>query len=213
MLQRHSKAGNAADSNSFMTMLGISSSNTSTDSLLIDKVEDMLMVKYLPSSSQKKFNSIVESLNLVPAKSSKESKTKKSSSSTSSSTSSSSSTNIHPEIIDNGKYVSIDNLKVMRNTNPDNPEKIPHPLYFNNVTHSKLLKELILNTFHDGQKESIIIIGNQGTGKNKIVDQMLHLLNIEKEYAQLHRDSTIQSVTVLPTLIDGKIIFEDSNLG
>ena len=204
MLQRHSALN--SDSSNLMSMLGMGNGTANNDKFLIEKIEDMLMVKYLPSSSLKKFNTIMASLNLQT--SSKESKIKTSSSSSSSL----SSANIHPEIVENGKYVKIDNVKVLRNTNPSNPEKVPRPLYHDNYTHSKLLKQLVLNSFSDGQQETVLIIGAQGVGKNKIVDRLLQLLNREKEYIQLHRDSTISTLTVLPTLIDGKIKFEDSPL-
>lgn len=49
-----------------------------------------------------------------------------------------------------------------------------------------------------------------GTGKNKLVDRLLHLVGWEREYMQLHRDTTVQSLTVTPTLIDGVISYDDS---
>ncbi len=49
-----------------------------------------------------------------------------------------------------------------------------------------------------------------GTGKNKLVDRFLHLMKWEREYMQLHRDTTVQSLTVTPTLKDGVLSFEDS---
>lgn len=35
--------------------------------------------------------------------------------------------------------------------------------------------------------EHLLLVGNQGVGKNKIVDRFLHLLNRPREYLQLHR--------------------------
>ena len=49
-----------------------------------------------------------------------------------------------------------------------------------------------------------------GTGKNKLVDRFLHLMKWEREYMQLHRDTTVQSLTVTPTLNEGVVSFEDS---
>ena len=54
--------------------------------------------------------------------------------------------------------------------------------------------------------------GNQGVGKNKVVDRLLGLLNIPREYIQLHRDTTIQSLTVIPTIQNGIISYDDSAL-
>lgn len=36
----------------------------------------------------------------------------------------------------------------------------------------------------------VLLLGNQGVGKNKIVDNLLQLLNLPREYMQLHRDTT-----------------------
>uniref|UniRef100_A0A8C7MNZ3 von Willebrand factor A domain-containing protein 8 n=1 Tax=Oncorhynchus kisutch TaxID=8019 RepID=A0A8C7MNZ3_ONCKI len=52
----------------------------------------------------------------------------------------------------------------------------------------------------------------QGVGKNKIVDRFLHLLNRPREYLQLHRDTTVQTLTLQPSVRDGIIIYEDSPL-
>ena len=35
--------------------------------------------------------------------------------------------------------------------------------------------------------EHLLLVGNQGVGKNKIVDRFLYLLNRPREYLQLHR--------------------------
>ena len=52
----------------------------------------------------------------------------------------------------------------------------------------------------------------QGVGKNKLADRALQLLNIEREYMQLHRDSTVQSLTLSPSLKDGVVVWDDSPL-
>ena len=61
-------------------------------------------------------------------------------------------------------------------------------------------------------REHILLLGNQGVGKNKIVDHLLHLLNMPREYIQLHRDSSVQSLTQQPAVRDGQIVFDDSPL-
>jgi hypothetical protein len=55
--------------------------------------------------------------------------------------------------------------------------------------------------------------GEQGVGKNKLVDRLLQLLNAEREYIQLHRDTTLTQLTVVPHLVDGRVVYEDSPLG
>lgn len=42
------------------------------------------------------------------------------------------------------------------------------------------------------------------------MDKLLNLLDAEREYVQLHRDTTIQSLTLLPCLEDGQIRYKDS---
>jgi len=43
-----------------------------------------------------------------------------------------------------------------------------------------MLKDFLLG-------EHMLLVGNQGVGKNKIVDRFLFLLNRPREYLQLHR--------------------------
>jgi len=42
--------------------------------------------------------------------------------------------------------------------------------------------------------------GPQGVGKNKLADRLLGALRLEREYIQLHRDTTVQSLTLQPSL-------------
>ncbi|KAK7249771.1 midasin-like protein [Aureococcus anophagefferens] len=58
----------------------------------------------------------------------------------------------------------------------------------------------------------LLLIGNQGVGKNKLADRLLQLLDAEREYAQLHRDTTVQALTASPTLKGGVVVWEDSPL-
>ncbi|KAI9921061.1 hypothetical protein PsorP6_001521 [Peronosclerospora sorghi] len=58
----------------------------------------------------------------------------------------------------------------------------------------------------------ILLIGNQGVGKNNLADRLLQLIHQEREYIQLHRDTTVHTLTLAPTLIDGKIEWHDSSL-
>ena len=44
-----------------------------------------------------------------------------------------------------------------------------------------------------------------------IVDRLCQAANFEREYIQLHRDSTVGQLTIQPTLIDGKVIWKDEN--
>lgn len=52
----------------------------------------------------------------------------------------------------------------------------------------------------------------RGVGKNKITDRFLQLINRPRQYIQLHRDTTVTSLTVQTTVTDGILKYEDSPL-
>lgn len=81
--------------------------------------------------------------------------------------------------------------------------------FFENPNHHRMLRDIALD-FSLG--EHLLIIGNQGVGKNKITDRFLELLRYPREYIQLHRDTTVQSLLVQPVLEHGKIVYKDSPL-
>uniref|UniRef100_A0A5F9D324 von Willebrand factor A domain-containing protein 8 n=1 Tax=Oryctolagus cuniculus TaxID=9986 RepID=A0A5F9D324_RABIT len=87
--------------------------------------------------------------------------------------------------------------------------KVPDVLFYDNVQHMVVMEDM-LKDFLLG--EHLLLVGNQGVGKNKIVDRFLHLLNRPREYIQLHRDTTVQTLTLQPSVKDGLIVYEDSPL-
>uniref|UniRef100_A0A8D3E6L1 von Willebrand factor A domain-containing protein 8 n=1 Tax=Scophthalmus maximus TaxID=52904 RepID=A0A8D3E6L1_SCOMX len=87
--------------------------------------------------------------------------------------------------------------------------KVPDVLFYDNPQHMKVMEDM-LKDFLLG--EHLLLVGNQGVGKNKIVDRFLHLLNRPREYLQLHRDTTVQTLTLQPSVRDGIITYEDSPL-
>ncbi|XP_033322690.2 von Willebrand factor A domain-containing protein c12.2 [Megalopta genalis] len=87
--------------------------------------------------------------------------------------------------------------------------KVPDILFYDVPQHVALLEKL-LQDFSLGQH--LLLVGNQGVGKNKIVDRFLQLLNRPREYIQLHRDTTVQTLTLQPMVRDGKVVYEDSPL-
>ncbi|XP_068732159.1 von Willebrand factor A domain-containing protein 8-like [Montipora capricornis] len=93
--------------------------------------------------------------------------------------------------------------------NPENKTKVPDVLFYENQQHLNVMEDM-LKDFMLG--EHLLLVGNQGVGKNKIADRFLHLLNRPREYIQLHRDTTVQSLTLQPNVQDGVIIYEDSPL-
>lgn len=94
-------------------------------------------------------------------------------------------------------------------TDLSNSLKVPETLFYDTPHYVQLL-ERILQDFLLGYH--LCLIGNQGVGKNKLIDRLLFLMNYPREYIQLHRDTTVTSLTIAPTIVDGKVIFEDSPL-
>ncbi|GAB1605806.1 von Willebrand factor A domain-containing protein 8-like [Argonauta hians] len=92
---------------------------------------------------------------------------------------------------------------------PDNVTKVPNILFYENNQHLLVMEDM-LKDYSLG--EHLLLVGNQGVGKNKIVDRFLQLLNQPREYIQLHRDTTVQTLTLQPTVQNGVIIYEDSPL-
>lgn len=89
------------------------------------------------------------------------------------------------------------------------PMLIPNVVFHENPAHTAILKEM-LKDYQLG--DHLLLIGNQGVGKNKLADYFLQLLQLPREYIQLHRDSTVQSLTTTPAIKDGVLTFEDSAL-
>nr|XP_061799830.1 von Willebrand factor A domain-containing protein 8-like [Nerophis lumbriciformis] len=92
---------------------------------------------------------------------------------------------------------------------PNEKMKVPDVLFYDNPQHMTVMEDM-LKDFLLG--EHLLLVGNQGVGKNKIVDRFLHLLNRPREYLQLHRDTTVQTLTLQPSVRDGIITYEDSPL-
>lgn len=87
---------------------------------------------------------------------------------------------------------------------------VPDPYFFDIPSHVQMIQRL-LREWAQGER-AFLLLGNQGTGKNKICDRLCQLANMEREYLQLHRDSTIGQLTLTPSLENGKIVWKDSAL-
>ncbi|KAI8930150.1 AAA domain-containing protein [Entophlyctis helioformis] len=90
-----------------------------------------------------------------------------------------------------------------------NPLMIPDVVFYENTKQTFVLQDM-LKDYALG--EHLLLIGNQGVGKNKLVDRFLQLLRLPREYIQLHRDVTVYSLTSSPTVINGRLVYEDSPL-
>lgn len=89
------------------------------------------------------------------------------------------------------------------------PTKVPDIVFYDVPQHIQLMEQL-LQDFLLGNH--LLLVGNQGVGKNKIADRLLQLMNRPREYIQLHRDTTVQSLTIQASVKDGIVIYEDSPL-
>ncbi|KAJ3023473.1 hypothetical protein HKX48_002900 [Thoreauomyces humboldtii] len=91
---------------------------------------------------------------------------------------------------------------------------IPHtaeggPGFYDNEVHTRVMRDIAVD-FSLG--EHLLLIGNQGVGKNRLTDRFLELVGRPREYVQLHRDSTVQSLTIQPVVEGGVISYKDSPL-
>jgi MoxR-like ATPase len=112
-------------------------------------------------------------------------------------------------VVVNDKTCRIGNLSITRFC-ARQPERVPAPKFFDIPSHVRVLREL-LRSWSRGER-AFLLMGNQGVGKNVIVDRLCQLVNYEREYLQLHRDSTIGQLTLQPTLDGGRIVWNDSPL-
>ena len=87
--------------------------------------------------------------------------------------------------------------------------KVPDTLFYDTAQNLGTMESMLQDYL---MGEHLLLVGNQGVGKNKLVDRLLNLLNRPREYLQLHRDTTVQSLTLQPTVQGGVIIYEDSPL-
>lgn len=87
--------------------------------------------------------------------------------------------------------------------------KVPEIVFYDVPQHVQVLENLLQDYMLGNH---LLLIGNQGVGKNKICDRLLQLMNRPREYIQLHRDTTVQTLTIQPMIRDGVVTYEDSPL-
>ncbi|TEB25531.1 hypothetical protein FA13DRAFT_1738248 [Coprinellus micaceus] len=88
---------------------------------------------------------------------------------------------------------------------------VPHMDHFyDNSLQTGLMRELALDL--EVLKQHVVLLGNQGVGKNKVVDRLCQLLGRPREYIQLHRDTTVNQLMFTTTLESGVINYTDSPL-
>eukprot|EP00854_Cymbomonas_tetramitiformis_P001590 gene1590-2225_t len=92
---------------------------------------------------------------------------------------------------------------------PERTELVPEVRFVATRTHVASLERMLADW---ALGQHLLLIGNQGVGKNKVVDRLLQLLRCEREYIQLHRDTTMQALTAAPSLVNGVLTYTDSPL-
>ena len=107
------------------------------------------------------------------------------------------------------RMLSIGCVSVPQRVPPKERMLVPNVHFVEVEQHLLLLQEL-LRDWSFGHE--LVLMGNQGVGKNKLTDHLLHLLDAEREYVQLHRDVTVASLTMVPTLNNGVLEWQDSAL-
>lgn len=111
---------------------------------------------------------------------------------------------------ENREYLQIGDVRApILKADETNALRVPKIRFYDNPQHTQVMQDM-LKDFLLG--EHLLLVGNQGVGKNKIVDRMLQLLNKPREYVQLHRDTTVQTLTQQPSVEDGRIVFTPSPL-
>ncbi|KAJ8082257.1 hypothetical protein PM082_008104 [Marasmius tenuissimus] len=88
---------------------------------------------------------------------------------------------------------------------------IPHMDHFyDNSQQTGIMRDLAIDMEILG--EHLVLLGNQGVGKNKVVDRLCQLLRRPREYVQLHRDTTVNQLMFTTNLENGVIRYTDSPL-
>ncbi|KAI0327509.1 hypothetical protein GY45DRAFT_1355662 [Cubamyces sp. BRFM 1775] len=96
-------------------------------------------------------------------------------------------------------------------SDPAGASHVPHMDHFyDNSRQTGLMRDLAIDFEILG--EHLVLLGNQGVGKNKVVDRLCQLLGRPREYIQLHRDTTVNQLMFQTVLENGVIKYTDSPL-
>ncbi|CAG8748557.1 44625_t:CDS:10, partial [Gigaspora margarita] len=124
---------------------------------------------------------------------------------------------INNEILPPSEPINIEKLKIEILPSRDDPQilrigEVEQPI--TKDSNPLLVPDVV---FHENPKQTEILMQmlqdyQLGVGKNKLADYFLQLLKLPREYIQLHRDTTVQSLTAIPSIINGVLQFEDSPL-
>ena len=94
---------------------------------------------------------------------------------------------------------------------PARPELVPRVDFVPIPEHNALLHDIAEDIYLAGER-FLLLLGPQGVGKNRVVDYFLQSTRVEREYMQLHRDTTPGSLTITPIVERGNMLWVDSPL-
>ena len=94
---------------------------------------------------------------------------------------------------------------------PARPELVPRVDFVPIPEHNELLNDMARDIYLAGER-FLLLLGPQGVGKNRVVDHFLQSTRVEREYMQLHRDTTPGSLTITPIVEGGNLMWVDSPL-
>ncbi|KAI6649454.1 Von Willebrand factor A domain-containing protein 8 [Oopsacas minuta] len=100
-------------------------------------------------------------------------------------------------------------VRTVHNLTTEELALVPDILFYENKQQERVLSAMLADYLSG---EHLLLIGNQGVGKNKLADTLLQRLSRPREYIQLHRDSTVQCLTTQPVLREGRLEYLDSPL-
>ncbi|CAG5045460.1 unnamed protein product [Parnassius apollo] len=85
-----------------------------------------------------------------------------------------------------------------------------HDIIFSDLPQHKKVLELLLRDIQRGNH--LVLVEKRGLKNKKIAESLLQHLSRPTKYTQLHRDTTIQSLTVHQNIKNETVIYEDSPL-
>ncbi len=98
-----------------------------------------------------------------------------------------------PRVVDGVLHIGGSHAPVV--VDPPNPELVPSPLFFDTDKHTETLGRM-LRAWMAGERH-LLLMGNQGVGKNKLADRFLQLLGRGREYMQVRSRATHQPLSCI----------------
>lgn len=164
-----------------------SSVSATDDDIAYDTIQRAFLSKFLPAVPRATLENVIRNVGISPSSNGDQA-------------------NATIEIVDNVLTIGSTSTKLFET---NELSMVPEILFYDVPQHVQLLERL-LQDFLLGNH--LLLVGNQGVGKNKIADRFLQLMNRPRIYIQLHRDTTVQALTIQPTVRDGIVVYEDSPL-